>query len=649
MEKEAGCHRLLPGPGRTELLAPARDLACGRAAVDCGADAVYIGAPLFGAREAAGNSLDDIAALAGHAHRYWVRVYAALNTLLTDEELPRAVELAHRLHQAGVDGLIIQDLGLLACGLPPLPLIASTQMHNATPARVAFLARAGFSRAILARELSLAEIRAVRAATIDSGGDIELECFVHGALCASCSGRCYLSIALGGRSGNRGRCAQPCRRAWRAEDRAGRTMAEGHLLSLRDLGLWRRLGDLLDAGVTSFKIEGRLKDASYVANLTAFYRARLDEALRERGLRRSSSGESSPGFTPDPGKTFNRGFTEYLLDGVPPRESITTFATPKMTGEEVGRVVGRESGGGGVVLDREADLRPGDGVAWFDGAGTLTGSTVNAARGRVLVTDRAAGLAPGRVLYRNRDLAFLKELASTRSERRIAADLVFSAGAGEVVLAATDEDGVSASAAAPWSGEAARDPAEALAAAARQLARTGDSPFAARSVEPAFPSGAVVPFLPLSALNALRREALALLAGARERARPRPRRAQAVPGDARMAEPEADYSLNVLNRAAEEFHRRHGAEVRERAAESGIPLAGRRVMICRWCLRRELGLCPGRGGGKAEDLYLVDDEGRRLVLVFDCDVCRVEVRFAVPPAPPLPRRRGGPPAGGRRS
>ncbi|MFN2227390.1 MAG: peptidase U32 family protein, partial [Anaerolineae bacterium] len=239
-----------------ELLAPAQNLDVGLAAIDSGADAVYIGAPQFGARSRAGNSLQDIAALVQYAHTYWARVYVTVNTLLHDDELPQAVRLLHQLYDIGVDAAIIQDVGLLESDLPPLPLIASTQMHNHTPERIAFLEAIGFRRAILARELSLAQIRAIRART-----SLELEAFVHGALCVSYSGQCYMSYAVGGRSGNRGECAQPCRRRYFLVDAEGRTVVEGrHLLSLRDLNLSAHLGELLDAGVTSFKIEGRLKD-----------------------------------------------------------------------------------------------------------------------------------------------------------------------------------------------------------------------------------------------------------------------------------------------------------------------------------------------------------------------------------------------------
>ena len=294
-----------------ELLAPAKDLECGQAAIDCGADAVYVGASRFGAREAAGNTIADIEKLAAYAHRMWARVYATVNTLLRDDELAEAERLCRQLHQAGVDGLIIQDVGLLECDLPPLPLIASTQMHNHSAERVAFWEKVGFSRAILARELDLDQIRAIRTAT-----SIELEAFIHGALCVSMSGQCNLSYALGGRSGNRGQCAQPCRRLYCLQDVAGATLVrDKHLLSLRDLNLTAELRELIEVGVTSFKIEGRLKNKAYVMNVVGHYRRKLDGLLAEVGGRRASSGTTTLGFEPDPNKTFNRGYTTYFLHG----------------------------------------------------------------------------------------------------------------------------------------------------------------------------------------------------------------------------------------------------------------------------------------------------------------------------------------------
>jgi collagenase-like PrtC family protease len=605
-------------PG-VELLAPARDLACGLAAIDCGADAVYIGAPRYGARAAAGNSLDDIAAVVGHAHRYWARVYVTLNTLLFDDELAEACRLAWQLDEIGVDGLIVQDVGLLECELPPLPLIASTQMHNHTAARVAFLERVGFRRAILARELELAEIRAIRRAA----PRIELECFVHGALCVCYSGQCTLSYALGGRSGNRGECAQPCRRAYTLVDAEGAVIErERHLLSLRDLNLSARLPELLEAGVTAFKIEGRLKDRTYVANVTAFYRARLDEAIGNAGLRRGSSGRSTPGFTPDLTKTFNRGFTEYFLDGR--GEPVGAPATPKMAGERVGRVVrlGEAAGrvaalaGESFILDGAVELHAGDGLAFFDGEGRLRGTQVNAADGRRILPQRMEGITPGTEIHRNHDHAFLSHVASARPERRIAVRMTLAAG----TLLAEDEDGNRAEIALPPAPAAAK-PEAAAETIRRQLSKTGETEFSCQAVEVEFEPP---PFLPVSEWNALRRGVLERLRAVREAARPR-ERCQIVPNAAPFGETELSYLGNVLNGRAEAFYRRHGVERIERAAESGLDLRRRTVMTTRYCILHQLGLC---GPAPAEPLALLDDQGRRLELRFDCERCRMEVRLA---------------------
>jgi collagenase-like PrtC family protease len=317
---------------RTELLAPARDLECGRAAVDAGADAIYIGAPRFGARANAGNPLSDIEALAAYAHRFWARVYVTVNTLLHDHEIQQATGLIEQLYGMGVDAIIIQDVGLLECDLPPISLIASTQMHNNSPEKVAFLEQVGFDRVILARELTVEEIRTIRQRT-----SIELEFFVHGALCVSYSGQCYMSYAIGGRSGNRGECAQPCRRLYSLVDGSGRLLApDRHLLSLKDLSLAGDLDALIDAGVCSFKIEGRLKDRAYVTNVVSYYRQQLDDVLSSRGLGRSSSGQSHIGIAPDPAKTFNRGYTTYFLHGR--NRHMAALASPKMVGEPLGQV-----------------------------------------------------------------------------------------------------------------------------------------------------------------------------------------------------------------------------------------------------------------------------------------------------------------------
>jgi putative protease len=608
--------RLLPS-GRTELLAPARDLECGRAAVDCGADAVYIGADRFGAREAAGNSLDTIAALVNYAHLYWVRVYVTINTLLTERELATAERLAWQLHALGVDALIVQDAGLLECDLPPLPLIASTQMHNATSEKVAFLERVGFSRAILARELSLEDIRAVRR----QAPNIELECFVHGALCVCYSGQCYLSLANGGRSGNRGQCAQPCRKPYRLVDAGGRVVHErAHLLSLKDLNLSAHLTELLDAGVTSFKIEGRLKDMPYVANAVAYYRACLDAAIAVKGLWKSSSGLANSGFTPDPAKTFNRGYTEYFLHGRV--QKVGRPATPKMLGEEVGRVTRVRKAD--VTLTTAVALVPGDGLCCFDSRGDLQGTLVNAVSGTTIRVQTEKGIRPGTVLYRNHDQTFLSQIKSARMKRRIPVMFTLRRVSDGIALVVRDEDGVEAQHTLAHPAEPARDADTAVETIRRQVAKTGETIFVCSNV---LVEAAPVPFLTVSALNALRRAALDALTSEREHRRPRIR-GGVIKNDAPYPEQKLTYLGNVLNRKAEAFYRRHGVTAIEPAAESGFDMHCRKVMTNRYCIKEQLDLCPRAGGADEpleEPVYLVDDQGHRLRLDFDCDRCEMEI------------------------
>ncbi len=599
----------------TELLAPARDLECGVAAIDCGADAVYIGAPRFGARESAGNGVDDIATLVDYAHRYWAKVYATVNTLLRDDEIPQALRLISQLHDAGVDGLIIQDMGLLECELPPIPLIASTQMHNNTPERVAFLEQVGISRVILARELSLDEIREIR-----RRANVELEFFVHGALCVCYSGQCYLSYALGGRSGNRGQCAQPCRKPYTLTGPDGEEiLANKHLLSLKDLNLSEHLRDLIEAGVCSFKIEGRLKDRAYVSNVVAHYRRKLDEALAELGAGRSSSGTSRVRFTPDPSKTFNRGYTSYFIDGRG-QKPIGSIDTPKMVGEPAGTVV--EVTSRGVRLDCEIGLHPGDGLCWFDRSGELRGTVVNGVDGPLVVLNENARISRGTAVYRNHDHEFLSGLERSKIERLIGVGLALTEAEDGFVVTATDEDGNTASFSLPCGKSPARKPEQALETIRAQLAKTGGTEFGCTGVEIELANAY---FLPISTLNALRRGALEALTEARASGRP-VRSGGRVVNDAPYPERELSFTGNVLNRLAEAFYRRHGVTSIEPAAESGIDLRGRRVMTTRYCLRHQLGMCPKQDSSqRAGSLYLTDSEGHRLELRFDCGRCEMQV------------------------
>jgi collagenase-like PrtC family protease len=613
-----------------ELLAPARDLACGLAAIDCGADAVYIGAQRFGARAKAGNPLADIEALARHAHTYWAKVYITVNTLLYDDELPQAVRLLHQLHEIGVDGAIVQDVGLLECDLPPLPLIASTQMHNHTPERVAFLERVGFRRAILARELSLEQIRAIRRATTS----IELETFAHGALCVCYSGQCYMSYAIGGRSGNRGECAQPCRRRYSLVDAGDKVLVrDRHPLSLRDLNLSDHLGELIDAGVTGFKIEGRLKNEAYVANVVSAYRRRLDGVLEAKGLRKSSSGHSTVDFAPDLAKTFNRGYTTYFLHGR--GEPPGSIDTPKMMGEFMGQVTAAK--GGSFTLDTDVELHSGDGICFFDAEGELQGTVVNVARGRTVTPQEIAGIQVGARIHRNHDHAFLKRLRKGCAERRIAVRLKLEESEAGFALTVTDEEDNFATGELAWEKAPAEKPAQALSTAEKQLRKTGDTAFACEGVEIAWEAPY---FLPVSALNQLRRETLEKLAEVREQNRPPPHLTSPTTGGGtgdtlpitdtpEYPEKTLSYRGNVLNQKAAAFYRRHGVEEIAPAAESGLDMRGKRVMHTRYCLKHQLGLCPRENDAPSlkEPLYLVDEDGHRYKLRFDCAACEMEVYY----------------------
>lgn len=595
-----------------ELLAPAKDLACGTAAVDCGADAVYIGAERFGARISAGNSLQDIEKLASYARRYGAKVYAALNTILSDEELPRAARLARSLWEAGAAGLIIQDMGLLEAGLPPIPLIASTQCHNDTPEKVLFLEKAGFKRVILPRELSLAEIKAVRAAS-----SLELESFVHGALCVCYSGQCYLSYFLGGRSGNRGECAQPCRKLYTLRDGAGAAIQSGkHLLSLKDLNLSRRLSHLAAAGVTSFKIEGRLKDRDYVRNIVGLYRRELDKLMAKKGYARPSFGKSFLAFEPNAAKTFNRGYTEYFIDGNP--ADVASPDTPKFVGEPLGPATDVKHGS--FRLHCAEKLSPGDGISYFDKSGVLTGSQVNGAgEGRVRVNN-TRGLENGTLVYRNLDRAFIRSLDREPAQRKLALRLEFSDCEGGFVLKVSDERGASAE--ARWRGvkSAAQKPDAALETIKKQLSKLGETGYYLEALELKLSKPY---FLPVAALNDLRRDALSALERAAA-ALPREREEIPVsPTDHPYPEKKLDYHGNVLNSKAAAFYKRHGVEEIGMAAEGGADLSGKPLMTTRFCLRRQYGLC--RKGKEVEPLFLEDGEGRRFRLEFDCVKCVMKV------------------------
>lgn len=605
-----------PMKRKIELLSPARDAACGREAVLHGADAVYIGGPAFGARAQAGNDVESIAALCRFAHTYDARVYVTLNTILYDDELAEAERIAWALYRAGADALIVQDVGLLRLDLPPIALHASTQMDNRSPEEARFLESVGFSQIVVARELSLAETARIHAAV-----NVPLEAFVHGALCVSYSGRCYASEHCFARSANRGRCAQFCRLPFDLIDADGKCVVAGrHLLSLRDMNRTASLEEMMDAGISSFKIEGRLKDAAYVKNVTAWYRRELDKVLARRSAHyeRASWGTTRTTFDPQPEKSFNRGFTEYFLHGR--GEPIHCFETPKARGEAVGRVerVGR---GSLSVTATTARFANGDGLCFLDREGRLHGFRLNRAEGRELFpAEMPEGLRPGTALYRNHDQAFEKVLAHLSAERKLGVSLTLRETAAGYAIDARDETGRSVSLAFDAPHETARTPQRENIG--RQLTRLGDTPFECTVLEIAT---AGERFIPASQLAAWRRATTDALLRAHRCTYERPLR-QAEDKSAALPATQLDYTANVANRAAAAFYADHGA-TRVQPAYELQPPAAACIMECRHCLRHALGCCTrdGKPLPWKEPLMLQTSDGKRFRLQFDCKNCQMNV------------------------
>lgn len=598
-----------------ELLAPARNAECAMAAVDHGADAVYIGAPRFGARASAGNTVEEIARVVAYAHVFRVKVYVTLNTILKDDELDDVQQLVWQLYRCGVDALIVQDMALLRMDLPPIPLHASTQTDNRTPEKVRFLYQSGFSRVVLARELSLQEIR-----TIHEACDVPLEVFVHGALCVSYSGQCYASQHCFGRSANRGECAQFCRLKFDMTDSDGRTIEQGkYLLSLRDMNRTDDLERLLEAGVSSLKIEGRLKDAGYVKNVTAWYRRRLDEIFaRHPGYGRASSGSVRLEFTPNPAKSFNRGFTDYFLHGR--TADIFSPHTPKSTGEEVGVV--KEIRGRSIVVAGMASFANGDGLCYIDERGMLKGFRVNRAEANRIYPVEMPRIRPRTRLYRNCDKRFDDALARRSAVRKISLWWELGEYAEGFVLSGRTEDEVLAAVSFPCEKVLSRTSQEENIKT--QLARLGNTPFEA--VETRLRLSASW-FVPSSLLAEWRRTVVERLLAAQRMNYPFALRRTVPEGRAAEAAEELTYRSNVMNRQAEMFYRERGAATVAPAFEKAEP-QGAALMFCKHCLRYSLGWCLRHGGGKSpyrEPYFLKSADGRSFRLEFDCRNCQMKV------------------------
>ncbi|EKM0370785.1 U32 family peptidase [Cronobacter turicensis] len=610
-----------------ELLSPARDTAIAREAILHGADAVYIGGPGFGARHNASNSLQDIADLVPFAHRFGAKVFITLNTILHDDELEPARKLIGQLYDAGVDALIVQDMGIMELDIPPIELHASTQCDIRSVEKAKFLSDAGFSQIVLARELNLNQIRAIHENT-----DATIEFFIHGALCVAYSGQCNISHAQTGRSANRGDCSQACRLPYTLKDDQGRVVAyEKHLLSMKDNDQTANLAALIDAGVRSFKIEGRYKDMSYVKNITAHYRQMLDAIIDDRGdLARSSAGNTAHYFVPSTEKTFHRGSTDYFVNAR--KIDIGAFDTPTFVGLPVGEVlsVGKEH------LDVEATepLANGDGLNVMIKR-DVVGFRVNVAektgenRYRVFPNEMPAALKtlrPRHKLNRNLDHNWQQALLKTSSERRIGVDIELGGWQEQLILTLTSEDGVSVTHTLDGQFDEANNPEKALTSLKEGLAKLGQTIYFARDVQITLP-GAL--FVPNSQLNAFRREAVEALDAARLANYQRgARKPVSVPPPV-YPETHLSFLANVYNHKAREFYQRYGVQLIDAAYEAHEEKGDVPVMITKHCLRFAFNLCPKQAKGnikswKATPMQLVHGD-EVLTLRFDCKPCEMHV------------------------
>lgn len=598
---------------KVELLAPAKDKKTAIAAINSGCDALYIGAQNFGARKKVPNSLEDIKEIVDYAHRFYVKVHVTVNTILTDAELVEAQELIQNLYDIGVDAIIVQDTGIFKLAidgkLPPIVLHASTQCDNRTLEKVKFFKELGVSRVILARELSVEQIKNICSPLLGEDvrrtgeGAIEIETFVHGALCVSYSGQCYFSHYIGGRSANRGECAQACRKKYSLVDDKGNIIAKDkYLLSMKDFNASSHLKELIDAGVKSFKIEGRLKDENYVKNVVAYYRCEIDKFAQK-----TSSGKIFLDFEPDVKKSFNRGFTDYFLDG---RKRCFNFDTPKSIGEKLGKITkaGRDyfeiGGQEGKKAGGQACIRinPQDGL-YFNGQGCL----VNKVEGNKIYPNKMDGIAVGVEVFRNYDTKFEKQLENSRTKRRIGVKFIYFDG----ILKAVDEDKNSVNIELP-ADEPPKNPEKMKENFINQLKKTGESDFYAEDIE----IDDDVPFMPVSKINELRRNILDMLMA--ERLKNYKREIQKPLKYTKFPQHKLDYRANIHNGQAKSFYENCGCTVCEMSAESGsFP---KELMRTKHCLKFAFNMCKS-----PKNLFLIDEKGQKYPLKFDCKNCEMVI------------------------
>ncbi|MBQ3595231.1 MAG: U32 family peptidase [Bacteroidales bacterium] len=621
---------------KIELLSPAKNLEVGIAAINHGADAVYIGGPSFGAREKVGNSIEDIETLCRHAALFDAKVYVTMNTLLFDNELEDARKLAYDCWNAGVDALIVQDMALLNMDMPPIALHASTQCHNIDAEKVKFLEDVGFSQVVLARELSIEQIKDIRSKTT-----VPLEYFVHGALCVSYSGQCYLSHVIGGRSANRGACAQPCRLSWNLENAEGKRLATNrHLLSLRDLNNSKNIEELIDAGISSFKIEGRLKDIDYVKNVTAFYRKTIDEIIERRDdICRSSRGESNPSFYPNPEKSFSRGFTDYFIHGR--QKYIDAPYSPKSMGEYLGTIekVKNKS----VTIRTGKTLHNGDGLCFLDRENNLLGFNVNAVAEnktrsltQTVTSNSDISMATrfkieGSKIFRNSDLVWQKEVEKSQGNRKMKIDLIFTDTEDGFALSAKlhDTDSEYITTYLSTEKEIANNAEKALENIKNKLSQWGDTEFLVENIEIFFDNGqqTTAYFIRASVLGEMKKDLVEKLRSyliEKHRDERERRDVKATTSDIIYPKEHLSYLGNVINKKAREFYELHGVKDIEDGLEKIKSNDELVVMTTKHCIRYANNICSKEIGKPATSLYLVNDKGR-FRLDFDCRNCCMKV------------------------
>lgn len=601
---------------KIELLAPAKNLELGKAAINYGADAIYIGSPKFGARVAAGNSIDDIISLTKYAHRFYSKVYVTINTILYDNELDEVEKTIHQLYNEGIDAIIIQDMGILEMNLPPIPLFASTQTHNYDWQKVKFLEDVGLQRVILARELSLNQIKEIRSKTT-----IDLEFFVHGALCVSFSGQCYFSHAINKGSANRGECAQACRAYYSLKDKIGKTLIKNkHLLSLKDLNLTNIISDLLDAGISSLKIEGRLKDIDYVKNITANYRKAIDKVLEEKqGYQKSSSGKIYYDFIPDPEKTFNRGNTDYFL--IKRNKEIASPDTQKSIGKFLGNVKSKSDKF--FILDNNTEFNNGDGICFFDSQGKLQGTKIYKVDGNKIFPESISEIEKETLIYRNFDIKFSKQLSSSKTERKISVIVSIKELDESILIIAKDENNNEIRYIHKGIFDLAKNQERAFESIRTQLSKTGDSMFKIDQVNIEFNQAL---FFPISELNNLRRIVLEKLE--EKRLENYTNQIHSISkNEVPYPDTFLDYKGNVLNKLAIQFYKRHGVQQIENAFEAQADFSGKAIMITKHCIKYQMGACERfekKPKQISEPLFL-EDNNRKYKLEFDCKNCQMKI------------------------